>query len=40
LATDNRPTDPDLDRIVDTWPVLPESVRASIMLLVKAAVKQ
>jgi hypothetical protein len=27
----------DLARIVDAWPRLPESVRASIMLLVKAA---
>jgi hypothetical protein len=39
LPTDTRQTDPDLARIVDAWPTLPESVRASIALLVKAASK-
>jgi hypothetical protein len=29
----------DLQRIVDAWPGLPESVRASILMLVKAAGK-
>jgi hypothetical protein len=37
LATDTRQTDPDLARIVDAWPTLPESVRAAITMLVKAA---
>jgi hypothetical protein len=39
LATDNRQTDPDLARIVDAWPGLPESVKASITLLIRAAGK-
>jgi hypothetical protein len=34
-----RQIDPDLARIMDAWPALPESVRASIVMLIKAAVK-
>ncbi len=29
--------DPDLDRIIHAWPDLPEAVRASIAMLVRAA---
>jgi hypothetical protein len=39
LLHDTCQTDPDLARIVDAWPSLPESVRDSIMLLIKAAGK-
>ena len=39
LATDTCQTDPDLARIVDAWPALPEAVRDSILMLVKAAAK-
>jgi hypothetical protein len=39
LATDTCRIDPDLARIVNAWPGLPESVRASILMLVKAAAK-
>ena len=39
LPTDTCQTDPDVARIVDAWPGLPEAVRASILMLVKAAGK-
>jgi hypothetical protein len=39
LAIDTCQTDSDLTRIVDAWPSLPESVRESILLLIKAAGK-
>jgi hypothetical protein len=32
-------TDPDFAAVIDAWDRLPESVRASIMLLVRAASK-
>ena len=34
---DSCQTDPDLARIVDAWPSVPENIRASILMLVKAA---
>jgi hypothetical protein len=34
------PADPDLAAVVEAWNRLPESVRASILMLVKAAVEQ
>jgi hypothetical protein len=37
LPTDTCQTDPDLARIVDAWPTLPEAVRAGIAAMVKAA---
>ena len=33
----NQPDDPDLRRIVGTWPTLPEHVRQAILLLVRSA---
>ena len=39
LPTDTCQTDPDLARIVDAWPTLPEAVRAGIVAMVKAAGK-
>jgi hypothetical protein len=37
LPTDTCQTDPDLALVNAAWPGLPESVRASILMLVKAA---
>ena len=37
LLHDTCQTDPDLARIVDAWPTLPEAVRAGIVAMVKAA---
>jgi len=37
LPTDICKADPDLATVVEAWPDLPEVVRQSIMLLVKAA---
>jgi hypothetical protein len=37
LRHDTCQTDPDLARIVDAWPTLPEAVRAGIVAMVKAA---
>jgi hypothetical protein len=31
------PADPDLAASIEAWPTLPEAVRASILMLVKAA---
>jgi hypothetical protein len=39
LRHDACQTDPDLARIVDAWPTLPEAVRAGIVAMVKAATK-
>jgi hypothetical protein len=36
LIHDSCQTDPDLARIVDAWPTLPEAVRAGIVAMVKA----
>ena len=32
--------DPDLARLIDAWPTLPEAIRAGILALVDAASKQ
>ncbi len=34
-----RPNDPSLCRIIDTWPDLPEAIRAGIVAMVRAAVE-
>ncbi len=39
LPTDTCKTDPDLAAVNAAWPTLPEAVRASIVMLVKAASK-
>jgi hypothetical protein len=39
LIHDTCQTDPDLSRVVAAWPSLPENVRASILMLVKASAK-
>jgi hypothetical protein len=39
LATDTCQTDPDLARIVDAWPALPDAIKAGILALVQAAGK-
>jgi hypothetical protein len=39
LRHDTCQTDPDLARIVDAWPTLPEAVRAGITAMVRAATK-
>jgi hypothetical protein len=37
LRHDTCQTDPDLARIVDAWPTLPEAIRAGIVAMVQAA---
>jgi hypothetical protein len=37
LPADNSQTDPDLALINSCWPNLPEAVKSSILMLVKAA---
>ena len=37
MPTDTCQTDPDLTAVIDAWKTLPEAVRASILMLVKAA---
>jgi hypothetical protein len=39
VPTDTCQTDPDLTAVIDAWDRLPEGVRASILMLVKAASK-
>jgi hypothetical protein len=39
LPTDNCPTDPDKDELDAAWSKLPESVRAAVMMLIRAASK-
>jgi hypothetical protein len=39
LPTDICRTDPDLARIVEVWPSLPDAVRAHIVAMVNAASK-
>jgi hypothetical protein len=40
IPTDTCQTDPDLAAVVNAWDGLPEAVRASILMLVKAAPKR
>jgi hypothetical protein len=37
LHTDTCQTDPDLARIVDAWPALPDPIKAGIMAMIEAA---
>jgi hypothetical protein len=37
LIHDTCQTDPDLARVVDAWPSLPETARAAILMLIRAA---
>jgi hypothetical protein len=37
LATDTCQADPDLARIAEAWPGLPDAIKAGILALVKAA---
>ena len=37
VDAESTPTDPDLHRIIDAWPMLPKAVRAGIQAMVKAA---
>ncbi len=37
MPTDTCLTDPNLTAVIDAWDGLPEAVRASILMLVKAA---
>jgi hypothetical protein len=39
LLNDTCQTDPDLARIVDAWPSLPDAIRAGILAMVEAASK-
>jgi hypothetical protein len=32
--------DPDLASVIETWPSLPEAIRAGILAMVKAAVRK
>jgi hypothetical protein len=37
LLAHSTPTDPDLARIIDAWPTLPDHIRAAIMALVASS---
>jgi hypothetical protein len=37
VATDPTPIDPDLAKIIDAWPTLPEPIRAGILAMIRAA---
>jgi hypothetical protein len=39
LATDTRRTPPDLTRVIDAWPTLPEAIKAAVLALVQTATK-
>jgi hypothetical protein len=39
LIHDTCQTDPDLAKIVDAWPNLPEAIKAGMLAMVKAAGK-
>ena len=34
------PTDPDLQRLLDAWPTLPDAMRAGILAMIAAASKK
>jgi hypothetical protein len=36
-ATDTLAIDPDFQEVIDAWPALPETVKAGIMAMVRAA---
>jgi hypothetical protein len=40
LLHDNCPDDPELAAVVAAWPRLPEAIRAGIMAMMSAALKQ
>jgi len=37
LSVPERPIDPDLQRLIDAWPTLPEAVKVGIVAMVEAA---
>jgi hypothetical protein len=37
LSANSDPIDPDLRRLIDAWPTLPEALRAGILAMVAAA---
>jgi hypothetical protein len=37
LGAENRPEDPDLGAVVDAWATLPETIKAGILAMVRAA---
>jgi hypothetical protein len=39
LATDSCQTDPDLARIVEAWPALPDAIKAGILAMIEVASK-
>jgi hypothetical protein len=40
LLHDTCQTDPDLARIVDAWPSLPDAIKAGILAMIEAASKR
>jgi hypothetical protein len=39
LPTDKRHLPPDLTRVIDAWPSLPEPIKAAVLALVQTATK-
>ncbi len=39
VETEKAPIDPDLARLIDTWPNLPEAIRAGIVAMVNTAIE-